>query len=423
MSFARAGMTLGLATAVRLAAGLAAIKLVVLFTGASGLGQLGVLISALAVLSAVAGGGVVNGVVTRIAQARPLGQPVGAVLGTAVSIGLAWSLLLALALLAVPERAANMLLDDPGRAWLMRWMALGQLGMSCAALIGGYLSGRQLTGQFSALSIIGSVIGMAGVAVGAWWQGVDGALLGLVWLNGCTGLVMAAWAGTTLPRQALRDFAPTWSPPEARRLLMYSLMLTVSALTLPLTQLFLQQLLYHNAGWAGVGYWQAAATYSDAALQFLTVVLANYYLPRLAEADSDAKLLGVMREAFRYALPVLALFAVVSIAFAEPLILLLYSEGLLPARALMPWQVLGAVLKMLSYVIGYVVVAKGKAGLYIAAEMLQAATLSLAGAALIPRYGAAGASMAYALTYALYLCVCGIGLQRYLAGRIRTVHP
>ena len=370
MSFARAGMSLGLSTAIRLGAGLAAIKLVVLFTGASGLGQLGILISALAVLSAVAGGGVANGVITRIAQARPLGQPVGPVLGTAVSIGLAWSLLLALGLLAVPERAASMLLDDPGRAWLMRWLAVGQLGMNCAALIGGYLSGRQLFGQFSALSIIGSVIGMTGVAVGAWWRGVDGALLGLVWLNGCTGLVMAAWVAIALPRQALREFAPAWSAPEARRLLKYSLMLVVSALTLPLTQLFLQQLLYRNAGWDGVGYWQAVTKYSDAALQFLTVVLANYYLPRLAEADGHAKLLGVMREAFRYALPVLALFAALSVALVKPLILLLYNESLLPATTLMPWQVLGAVLKMLSYVIGYVVVAKGKAGLYIAAEIL-----------------------------------------------------
>jgi antigen flippase len=421
MSFARAGMTLGLSTAVRLAVGLAAIKLVVLLTGASGLGQFGVLMSALTVLSAVAGGGVTNGIVTRIAQARPLGQPVGAVLGTAVSIGLAWSLLLALALLAAPERAAAMLLDDPGRAWLMRWLALGQLGMSFAALIGGYLSGRRLIAQFSLLSIVASVIGMAGVAVGAWSHGVDGALLGLIWLNGCSGLVMAAWASITLPRQALRDFVPRWSPPEARRLLKYSMMLTVSALTLPLTQLFLQQLLYSNAGWAGVGYWQAAATYSDTALQFLTVVLATYYLPRLSEANGDGKMLEVMREAFRYALPVLALFAVLSIALAEPLILLLYSEALLPAGPLMPWQVLGAVLKMLSYVIGYLVVAKGSAGLYIAAEILQSATLALAGAALIPRFGAEGASMAYSLTYALYLCACIIGLRRYIAGRVATI--
>jgi antigen flippase len=82
--------------------------------------------------------------------------------------------------------------------------------------------------------------------------------------------------------------------------------------------------------------------------------------------------------------------------------LILFTDKFVPMRDLFSWQLIGDFFKILSYVGGYVFVAKGSTKLYISAEILQAG-LFIGGAYLfVPDNGALGAVRAYALTYTIY---------------------
>lgn len=414
MSFYRAGLLLGTSTAIRLAAALVAVKLIVLYTGADGLGQIGFLMNAIGVLATVAGAGILNGIIKRVAETQNCTTELRLVTGTSVTICIVWSVLVGAVLFTLADQFSYQLFQKSTYADVFRWLALAQFFMTCATLFGGYMSGQGKTAEYAVLYGVGSLIGMIGVALGVWQWGLVGAMLGLVWLNASPGLVMFCWACFAWPRTTLALLQPTWVKHEAATLFKFSLMLSVSALTLPVTQLYLQQLIYRHIGWDAVGYWQAAVRYTDTATQFLAVLLTNYYLPRLAQAKQTAQLSSVIREAYVFAVPVLLLFAAFSILLSKPIILLLYSKELLPAQELFLWQVVGTVFKLLAYVIGYVAVARASVRLYIGAEIFQATTFCAIGTILVPQLGANGASVAFAMTYLIYFIVCIVALRIFI---------
>lgn len=412
MSFLRAGIMLGGSTAIRLAVALIAVKLVVVYTGSDGLGQVGYLMNAISILAAVAGAGILNGIIKRVAEVQGRESELGLIIGTSSTICIIWSVLVGAVLLIFAEPLSYQLLNNNVYSNVFRWLAMGQFFMSCATVLNGYMSGRRMTAEFAILSAIASLIGMAGIAVGVWQWGLPGAMLGLVWLAISPGLVMLCWTLFTWPHPVLVLFKPVWVQREAAILLKFSLMLSISALTLPLTQLYVQQLIHsHSSGWEAVGYWQAAVRYTDTATQFLAVLLANYYLPRLAEMKQASQIIRVVFDAYVFILPILLIFAVLSILFSKSIILLLYSNELLPAEELITWQVAGTVFKLLAYIIGYVAVAKGRARIYIGAEFFQAATLCGISMLLVPQLGVIGASIAYAITYLVYFLLCIVAMK------------
>lgn len=406
MSFLRAGMLLGASTAIRLAVALIAVKLIVVHTGADGLGQIGFLMNAISVLAAVAGAGLLNGIIKRVAETQSSVNELRLVIGTSSTIGIVWSVLVGAILVVFAEPLSYQLFHSGTYESVFHWLAAGQFLMTCATLIGGYLSGCRMTTEYAVLSAVGSLIGMAGVAVGVSHWGLLGAALGLVWLNASPGLVMLCWAYCAQPSVTFKLLRPRWAKSEATTLLQFSLMLSVSALTLPLTQLYLQQLIHEHSGWDAVGYWQATVRYTDTATQFIAVLLTNYHLPRLAQAKNTAQIIPVMREAYAFAVPTLLLFGALSVLLSKPIILLLYSEALLPAQEIFPWQTIGTVFKLFAYIVGYLAVARASTLLYIGAEVFQAATLCAIGTLMVPRLGAVGASVAYAATYLVYFVVC-----------------
>ena len=336
-------------------------------------------------------------------------------LGTSTTICLAWSAVVGAVLFAFAEPLSQLMFQKDTHADVFRWLAAGQVFMSCATLLTGYMSGQRMTTDFAVLSAVGSLIGMAGAGIGVWQWGLTGAMLGLVLLNASPGLVMLCWACRTWPRATLALLRPQWNGPQAATLFKFSLMLSVSALTLPSTNLYLQQLIQGQSGWEAVGYWQAAVRYTDTATQLLAILLTNYYLPRLAQANQTSQLIRVIREAYAFAVPALVLFVALSVPLAKPIILLLYSTDLLPAQDLFGWLVVGTALKLLAYIIGYVAVARASARLYIGAEILQAAMYCALGSLLVPRWGAAGATWAYAVTYAVYFAVCVAALKMFVS--------
>jgi O-antigen/teichoic acid export membrane protein len=68
MKLARAGLTLGLSTAARMAANFVVLKMIALHLGTDGMGYLGQFMSVVALTTAFAGGGIAMGVTKYVAQ-------------------------------------------------------------------------------------------------------------------------------------------------------------------------------------------------------------------------------------------------------------------------------------------------------------------------------------------------------------------
>ena len=75
-------------------------------------------------------------------------------------------------------------------------------------------------------------------------------------------------------------------------------------------------------------------------------------------------------------------------------------------RDLFAWQLVGDVLKVGSYVFGYLVIAKASLRFYVLTEISQFLLLTGFAHWLIPLHGSLGAAQAYMATYIVYFALC-----------------
>jgi PST family polysaccharide transporter len=92
-----------------------------------------------------------------------------------------------------------------------------------------------------------------------------------------------------------------------------------------------------------------------------------------------------------------------------------YSEAFVPAAGLIQWQTAGVALRVVSWPMGFVILAKGRAGLFLLSEAVFAVLQLILLWACLEAWGLEGAGIALVLNYLLHT-VGNVAVSRYLSG-------
>jgi len=416
MNLARTGLYTGIATAARLAAALVVVKLVAVLAGPEGVGKLGQFVSLMSLLAVLAGGGIGPGIVKYVAEYRDDAQRLARLLGTALCYALCAACTMGVAALLLREPIATWLLGDARYVTLICVLAVAQIGIAIAnyflAVINGFMDVRRL----ALVQVLGSAFSTLLVVALAHPFGLPGALLGMV-------LGQSLWVVVGLPAWSVGRYFSAglprlrFDPEMTRRLAAFSVMTLTSALLPPLVNIAVRDHLAAQFGWADVGYWQAVSRVSDAYLLFITSAINIYYLPKLAATQGRAALILELRQGFRVLMPAVAVSALVIYVAREWITQLLFDAGFAPANALYGPQLIGDVLKIASFVLSYLMLAKAMTRLFVASECIFAATYLALVYAFTARFGVVGAIYAFTTNYVLYLAFNLLVARRYL-GRL-----
>ncbi|QDX28624.1 lipid III flippase WzxE [Dickeya poaceiphila] len=405
MSLARASLWTAASTLVKIGAGLVIIKLLAVAFGPEGVGLAGNYRQLITVLGGMACGGIVNGITRAVAAAPPAPDRPSPLLGTAVSLSMGFSLLLALSLGLLAAPLSRLLFGDDGYQPVIVALAWLQLGIAGSSLLLAILKGYQ-DAQGNALAVMaGSLLGAVAYGVSFWLGEYTGALVGLALMPALVCLPALALLLRRTPL-GLRALTPSWSWPLAGQLTRFSLMTLITAVTMPVGYVMMRNLLAAHYTWQDVGLWQGMTTISDVWLQFITASFTVYLLPALARLQDKTAIRYEIFSALRFVLPMAALMAVVIWLMRDIAIHLLFSGAFSAMRDLFVWQLAGDVLKVGAYVFGYLVVARASLRFYVLAELGQCLLLGGFARWLIPLHGALGASQAYLATYAVYFLLC-----------------
>ena len=415
MNIARTGFYTSIATAARLLAGLVAIKLVAWFAGPEGVGKLGQFMSLMSLLAVLAGGGISSAVVKYVAEYRDDPQRLSRLLSAALWYAFLASCLMGGLALLLSRQLALWLLDDAGYAGLIRVLAVAQLGIALLnyilAVVNGFMDVRRL----ALIQVSGSAIGIVMMVWLARWLHLYGALLALV-LSQVLWLVVgvpAWWRSSYFRRGMLRL---RYDREMTLRLATFSVMTLTSALLPPLVNIAIRDHLALQFGWSQVGYWQAVGKVSDAYLLFLTAAINIYYLPKLASTHGREALLAELRTACRYVLPAVVVLAAMVYLLREWVTWLLFTPDFAAANALYGPQLVGDVIKIASFVLSYLMLAKAMTKLFVISECVFAASYLVLVWVLAARFGVVGAIYAFAANYVLYLVFNLLVARRYLGG-------
>ncbi|QDI03473.1 MULTISPECIES: O-antigen translocase [Xanthomonas translucens group] len=415
MNVLRSGLYSGVATAAKLLAALLVLKLVAVYAGPAGVARLGQFTSLMSLLAVLAGGGIGAGIVKYVAEYRDDAQKLARLLGAALGYACCAACVMGVVALLFSRQIAQRLLGDPHYQSLICVLAVAQLGIALVnyilAVVNGFMDVRRL----AFIQVAGSVLSVLVVLWLSRWLQLYGALLALV-----AGQVLWLCAGLPALRRSpyfRRDMLRIRFDAEmTRRLAAFSVMTLTSALLPLLVNIGVRDHLAATFGWQQVGYWQAVSKVSEAYLLFFTTAINVYYLPKLAALRDRAGLLLELRTAYRYVLPAVIALAAAIYVCRDWITRLLFAVDFAAAAPLYAPQLVGDVIKIASFVLSYLMLAKAMTRLFVVSECVFAASYLGLVYLFTARMGLIGAAYAFAVNYALYLAFNVVVVRRYLGG-------
>ena len=194
-------------------------------------------------------------------------------------------------------------------------------------------------------------------------------------------------------------------PHIAKKFAAFALMALVSAVCVPLSQMAIRFYLSQEFGLNYAGYWEAMIRLSAAYLMLVTTTLGVYYLPRLAELTHLDEIKKEVYLGYKFIFPLAVIGGLSVYLLRDWIIALLFSQAFMPMRDLFLWQMIGDSLKIGSWILAYLMLAKAMTKLFVTTEILFA--LSSVGLTYLftKLFGFEGVSIAHLVNYALYWLV------------------
>lgn len=171
-----------------------------------------------------------------------------------------------------------------------------------------------------------------------------------------------------------------------------------------------------NTGVESVGLFQAAWTITNVYLMLILKSMGSDFYPRLCTIINDNKKTGLLINEQTYVVLVIAVPIIILLLLCSKIALsLLYSSDFEGAAGILNWQIMGTFFKVLSWPLGFILLAKGKGLIYFLSETLFL-IFYLAGIyCLYPFYAFESVGISYLIAYSLYLPIVFI-LGRKLSG-------
>lgn len=404
MQLLRAGVLNSIAVLVRVASGVLLNKMLALFVGPSGYALIGQFQNFVSIGTAVASAGVGTGVTKYTAEHTANEGVQQAYWRTAVFLTTCCTLIVCVLSLCLRDRLALELLKDGAYSDVFIWYSGALIFAVWSVLLLAILNGRQDTNKFFAANVIGSLAGLGGAAGLVAIAGLRGALVALVAGQAIVfvAIVILCWRESWF---RVSNFFGKYEYLLAKKLSAFALMAIASAVVVPGSQLIIRDHLVETFGLNAAGYWQAMTKVSDLYLMVVTTTLSYYYLPRLARMKVGSELRAELVSGYRYFFPVAVILALLIYLFRGPITHLLFAETFEPMETLFFWQMLGDVMKIGSWLVGFVMLAKAMTKRYIVTEVVFSATLIGLTMLFTGYFGVEGAVMAFALNYLMYWLV------------------
>jgi PST family polysaccharide transporter len=393
----------GVLTLLRIGSGFIVAKVIAVYTGPGGMAALGQMQNLITALTGVVSAPVGSGLVRYTAEHKVNGFDACAPWWRASVRWLQLLLSMTIPLVCLGSGSiALWLFNNRAYGWLVVAVSLALPLSALNTLLGSVINGQQQYKRFIILSMASVGIStclMLGLVIA--WQ-IKGALIAAATYSALSGLVMIVGC-MRQPWFRLSYWLGAVDKKHLRGIGAYVAMAMASALCVPLSLLMLRKVLVNSVGWIHAGNWQAVYKISEVYLSVITMALTTYYLPRLSSLSGFDAIRKETWSVVRVVMPIVSLLALGIYVLRDFAIALLFTDQFRSARDLFAVQLVGDVVKILSWLFAFPMLSRGAAYWFIGTEVLFALTLPAIGWLFVEWYGVQGANLAYLVNYVLYL--------------------
>lgn len=246
-----------------------------------------------------------------------------------------------------------------------------------------------------------------------YWLGIEGIVPTLI-LNSLCSLLLSWFYSRKIKVEKVK-VTPKQTLEQGKLMLVMGVSMSISGILSTIVAYAIRGYIQANGGVEQVGLYQAGFVIMTTYVGMVMNAIATDYYPRLAAINKDnQKCREAVSKQGEIGVMILAPMLTICLVFMPVVLKILYSDKFLAANEYISWACLGMMLRLASWVISYLFVAKAESKLFMINELsanLYYLVFSLIGYKIL---GLAGLGIAFALEYIVYFIQCYlIARKRY----------
>ena len=401
MTLIKTSVLTGISTVIKLVSAFVINKVIAIYIGPSGLAIVGQLQSFTSIITTFSNGAISSGIVKYTAEYQDIEEK-KKIFSSSIVISLICSLIISIFLFGFSDYLSELILKDIQYSSVFIIFGATIFLFALNMVLISILNGQKEIKKYVLVNIAGSIFSLVFTSILIMQLNLMGALYAMVLNQSVIFFVTLAFVIKSSWFK-LEYFKQGLDKESLSKLSKYSLMAIVSALTVPVSHLIIREYIGENLGWDSAGYWQGIWYISTMYLMLVTTTLGVYYLPRLSEIQDNKELRKEIFSGYKIIMPIVILASLIIFLLKEYVILIAFSKDFMPMMELFAWQLMGDVIKIASWLLAYLMLAKAMTKVFIYTEVLFSALFVGLSILFVDKFGLVGITYAYALNYLLYL--------------------
>jgi enterobacterial common antigen flippase len=387
-----------------------------LLLGPAGFGLAGLYTSIISLTQSIAGMGINSSGVRQIAEAAASGdqhrvaKTTMVLRRTSVVLGLLGATLLVL----FSKQVSIVTFGDARQRGAVCLISLAVLFLLISAGQGALIQGMRRIADVAKMNVIGALSGLVISIPVVYIMREKGIAISLVLVAAMT--IITSWWYSRKIRIHFIHLTHSEIRQEAAGLLKLGIAFMASSLLVPGVAYFVRVLLLHKEGMAATGMYQSAWTIGGLYVGFILQAMGADFYPRLTAAITNHEECNrLVNEQTLVGLLIAGPGVLATLTCAPLVIALLYSAKFGAAVGLLRWICLGATLQVITWPMGFIIVAKGRPALFFAAELAWTVVALGLSYFWVTRYGLIGAAIAFFGSYIFHWILIN-PIARWLTG-------
>jgi polysaccharide transporter, PST family len=394
----------GLSTIINVINGFIITKIIAVYVGPSGIAIIGQFQNFIQVSTNLAIGSIKQGVIKYTAEHSDDENEKTKLWSTALRINLGIVLLFSILIVTFHNQFSKLIFGSNNYGFIFLIFSITLIFFALNGLFLAILNGQKEIKKLIAINITLSFVGLFLTGIFTYKFGLKGTLVSLV-----TGqsIIFFVIVGILIKSRwfHLKFLLQKIDKSYLKKLGGYIAMAFTSAFTIPVSLMIIRYYIGESISWQDAGYWDGVRRISTTYLMLIITPLSIYYLPRLSEIKENHDLRFEIINTYKIILPIVIIVAMSIYLLRDYAISFIFTEEFRPMRNLFSWQLTGDVLKIGSWILAYIMVAKAMTKMFIVTEILQSISLVLLSLLFINIYGLIGVTIAYAISNTIMLFV------------------
>lgn len=414
----RSSAIIGGSSVINIAIGIIKVKVLAVLLGPAGIGLMGVYQNIMGVASTIAGCGLATSGVRQLAASSGEEATLSIVRRTLWLANLMLGLTGMVVLWLFREQVAELVFGDVAHVVDVGWLGVGVFFALIASSQTALLQGLRRIGDLARINVYSAIIGACVGIAAVYLVGKDGVIWFVVTAP-ATSAVVAMYYASKLPKvKTPRDWQAIQQ--QCQIMMKIGLPFMAAGLLTLLTLLVARSMVLNELGLNASGYFQAAWAISMTYVGFVLGAMGADYYPRLSAVITDhPRASQLVNEQAEMTLLMAGPVLLAMLVLAPWVIHLLYAASFAPATELLRWQVLGDIAKVVSWSMGFILLAQGRSGLFFATQFIWSAIYLAVIVLGISQWGLLITGFGFFVAYIVLLCV-NIFVAKKLVGFVLT---